>query len=203
MPTASLTGEESTIERADGSNVLLLAPSMDAHDAEGCAHLLDGDGATNAVLVTLLQSPDDRVDVLRRHRVEPDAVGVVCCDDSARGASAAAAPASTPALPSVTAVSSPADLTGIGMHVSRYLSAWADSPAEVRLCFHSLTVLLQHVDVQRAFRFLHVLTQRVSVSDAVAHYHMDPAAHDPQVVAMMRNLCDVTLELVDDEWVTH
>lgn len=206
MSSRSLSSPQPPIERADGPNVLVLAPSMDAHDTEACAHLLDSDASTNTLLVTLLQSPDDRVDVLRRHGVRPNELGVICCDDTTRGASAATTPSpstSTPGMPTITAVPSPADLTGIGMQVSRFLSAWSDTDAEVRVCLHSLTVLLQHVDVQRAFRFLHVLTQRVTVSGAVAHYHMDPAAHDPQVVAMVQSLCDVTLELVDGEWVVH
>lgn len=206
MTSGQLTTGPPPFERTDGANVLVLAPSMDARNGEACAHLLDGEETANTLVVTLSGTPDDRLDVLRRHGVRSNAVGVVCCGESVRGAAAVSSSATapshpTPGLPTVVSVPSPTDLTGIGVQVGRFLSAWADADAPVRICLHSLTVLLTHVDPQRAFRFMHVLTQRIAVADATAHYHMDPAAHDATVVSMMRSLCDVAVELVDDEWV--
>lgn len=212
MSSEQLRTVRPPFERTDGSNVLVLAPSMDDRDAVACAHLLDADEPANTVVVALSGTPDSRLDVLRRHGVQSNAVGAVCCGESVRGAAAVSPAASgpsttpsypTPGLPTVVSVPSPADLTGIGMQVGRFLSAWADAEEPVRICLHSLTVLLQHVDPQRAFRFMHVLTQRIAVADAVAHYHMDPVAHDSQVVSMMRSLCDVTVELDDGEWIVH
>lgn len=84
-------------------------------------------------------------------------------------------------------LASPDDLTGLEIAVGDPLPY--DDGTTV-FCFDSLTALLQYVDRDRAFRFLHALVGRLWTADAYAHVHMDPAAHAPDTVAMLTSLFD-------------
>lgn len=87
-------------------------------------------------------------------------------------------------------LASPDDLTGLEIAVCDPLPYGDDTTV---FCFDSLTALLQYVDRERAFRFLHALVQRLWAADAHAHFHMDPAAHAPDTVAMLASLFDAVV----------
>jgi len=94
----------------------------------------------------------------------------------------------------VETISDPGDLIGLGIAISKYLSNWEGSPNQTVVCFHSLTPLLQYGNLQRVFRFLHVLTGPLKSIDAVAHFHLDPHAHDEQTINTLSQLFDVIVE---------
>ena len=145
----------------------------------------------NLLLVSLSGDPERRLDAWRRHGGLPRKVAVLSAEQ-ARGAVAADGAAAVPGpdgqAVSTTAVSDPSDLTGIGIKVNQCLSAWEDDDVPTVVCFDSVTTLLQYVDTRRAFRFLHVLSRRVRSVDGVAHYHVDPAAHDEQTLATIEGV---------------
>jgi hypothetical protein len=121
---------------------------------------------------------------------------------------------------SVTAVEDPADLTGVGIEMSGLLSKLteaagtgegesevlteisgeAGSGPRIVVCFDSLTALLDHTDLERAFRFLHVATGRVRSGDALGYYHIDPEKHDAETLATLRTLFDGVLDDGEDGW---
>lgn len=181
---ATVDGGDDDAEFA-GENVLVLASADGgAGDAYCSERLVPSDAAAppNALLISLDESPDRRFDaVLESGAGRSAGVAVVCCDET-RGA-VAASPASgaghgpglTPG-PWTATVGSPADLTGIGVHIRRVLSSWANDPAPVEVCFHNLETLLGHVDDRTAFRFCHVVTRHVRSAGATSHFHLDPGA---------------------------
>lgn len=195
---------EIDVSVGDAQNVLLLAPSMADHDEAACVDLLTGrpPEATDLLYVTLVQSPDDRFDAYRRRSAgaEPRRVGFIEVGGSTR--SSAAQPAGTDGPrsgPRVATVSSPGDLTNLGIEINRFLSAWADD-GDPAVCLHSLSTLLQYADLRRVFRFLHVLTGRISTVGGVAHYHMDPTAHETKPVNTLLTLFDAVARLDDGDW---
>jgi hypothetical protein len=82
----------------------------------------------------------------------------------------------------VYGVAGPDDLTGYGVALTRVLED-VDDPLLVEV--DSLTALLQHVGVDTAFRFVHVLSGRVDRERAVLVATIDPTAHDERTVATM------------------
>lgn len=187
----------------DTHNVLLLAPPMEPHVEDGCADLLtvDSPADEDVLFVTFVQSPDQRLDAWRRFTGggRPAKLGFVNVDDATRSA-AAAAPAHEGEPLSIRSVSSPADLTDLGIKLNAYLTEWADDGNRTVLCFHSVTTLLQYVDLQRAFRFFHVITGRIRESGARAHYHVDPSAHDERTINTLKTLFDGVAEWDGDDW---
>lgn len=104
--------------------------------------------------------------------------------------------------PVVETVSDPADLTGMGIALNRALEAWSPTANQTIVCFHTLTMLLQYVDTERVYRFLHVLTSQLAEADALAHVHVDPHAHEPRTLSTLSTLFDVVVRTTDDGGVT-
>jgi hypothetical protein len=102
---------------------------------------------------------------------------------------------------SVRTVKDSADLTGIGIEMSELLSELAEAADEgdrIVVCFDSLTALLEHAELERAFRFLHVATGRVRSGGALGYYLLDPDGHDAETLTTLQNLFDAVLEHDDD-----
>lgn len=193
-----------------GNNILVLAPVMDGAADEACGELLthEDDEGGNVLLVSVVDSPGERLNMIRRHVGSPlsniAVVGVgddwrsaAATDSTAEGGPGQTGPA--PGTVRTASVSDASDLTGLGIRISEALAAW-QTEASTTVCFHSVTGLLQFTGLRRGFQFLHVLTKRVEAVDGIAHYHMDPSAHDRQTLATIRCLFDTVIEYEDGEW---
>lgn len=174
----------------DGENVLVLAPAMGSTDDEQCAHIA-GD-ADDLLVVSLSDAPDHRVDTISARAGRPDTISSISCDTT-RGAAAARPTTNDPNRRSVT-VSGPGDLTGLGMHIDRYLSTAAPG-TDVSVCVDSLTTLLQYSGPKAVFRFCHSVTRKSSVAGATTHFHLDPSTVDDRTLHTLQSLFDRTVEV--------
>lgn len=191
---------------ADTSNVLVL--SSDGAAADELCHELVSAGdldATDVLITTYGRTPDDCVRRWVDHvGRRPANLKIVSVGDGTRSVAASnATTAGPPTASLVETVSSPADLTGLGITLSEQLRSWNGDGNDVALCFDSVSALLHAVDTQTAFRFLHVLTGRFDSVGANAHYHLDPAEFDPQTVNTITALFDAAIERDGDEWVVR
>lgn len=204
--TAEVDRRAVTAELADATNVLLLAPSMSDAGAGACLDLFAPEPLESAgvIGVTYTRSPDAWMETWRERVGGPPADLVVVSVGGGRRSAAEAPAGEVGAVDDVPvrSIESPEDLTGLGIALGEQFEAWGDDLPAV-LCYDSLTVLLQFVDLQRAFRFLHVLTGRVAAADGQAHYHLDPTAVDRQTVATLRSLFDTIVRWEDGEWVVQ
>lgn len=123
--------------------------------------------------------------------LEPASKTVIDVDAGARSAPTAGATADRT---TVERVADPTDLLTIGRLLSRRL----DRPGESVLCFRSLTDILQYVEEGVVFRFLDVLTDAVERSDAVAHYHVDPDAHEHETLRTFEVHFDAVIDPRED-----
>lgn len=199
MPTEPPTLAEPL---GDAANVLLVAPPRSDAGDRACVDLLTvADPAEEAVLsVTLSQPPADRLGIWERHTstYPPQSafVGVESTVVDPNGPTdglAQSVPSST-AL-AVDRIDHPGDLLQLGGRISDRLAEWSGSGRQIVMCLHSLSTLAQYADPERLFRFLHVLTGRVASVGGVAHYHLEPDAHDGESVSALESLFDVTVEL--------
>lgn len=186
-----------------GENVLLLASAMDSRVERAALDLLPAPGNMSLLAVSLARGVDAAIAPWHRYAPRvPARAAVVSTGDQARGAVSAASGAGSGTLSgvdvSVATVSSPGDLTGLGIKASQALEEFAEADDRIVVRFDSLTMLLQYADLQRAFRFLHVLVDRIERVGATGVFHMDPAAHDDRELATLRTLFDASYRL-DDE----
>lgn len=194
---------EAFVDVSAASNVLLLASPMEAASDEACVDLLNVEppGGTSVLWVTLTQTPDHRLRRWRKHAGDDLPAELFFADfgsgagdvepsstiESARGGSI-----------TVEVVVNPANLTRLGVVLSDRLDAWDGTGRQTTLCFDSLTALLQHVELQPAYRFLMALTKRVAETGGIAHYHLDPAAHDERTVRTVTSLFDAVMKIEGD-----
>ncbi len=182
----------------EATNTLLLVPGVGTQSRELFLDILTRSppAKTHVLVVTYTDRPRTWVQAWNDHAGEPPASGGIVAvgqaeeeleDESWR----------------VATVSNHGDLTGTGIELSEMLSQMATRVGEdeqIVMCFDSITMLLQYADLQRAFRFLHVVTGRVRNVDARAYYHMNPGAHDTQAKATLSGLFDALVERKDDDW---
>jgi hypothetical protein len=190
--TALTTLREELDVLAEEDSVLLLgpfgAPPIDA----ACGSLLDPytPDETHYVCVTFDDSPQDQLDHWRDHVGHlPRTTSIVVASQS-RGETE-----SMPESVSVRHVPDASDIPRLGIVISDELEA---DPDNVVCCFDNLTALLQYADLQRVYRFVHTLNGRLGSIGGVAHYHMDPAAHDEQTISTLRPLFDTIVEVGTD-----
>lgn len=204
MSTTRGCCEKGSIAVEPPANVLCRAPSFSPGATEVCPGLAAGNDR-NLLLVSLSGNPDRRIEARKRRGDLPRNVAVLSVEQT-RGAAATESTGTTrgPGGPTVSTatVSEPGDLTGIGIKVNQCLSAWEDDDVRTDVCFDSVTTLLQYVDTRRAFRFLHVLSRRVQSVGALAHYHVDPGAHDEQTLATIEGVFSDVYEYDEatDRW---
>lgn len=94
-------------------------------------------------------------------------------------------------------VSSPVDLTGIGIELSELLRQFYHERGvtQNRIVLDSLSTLLMYSNLQTVFRFLHVFTGRVQSADALGVFLVDGSAHDQQTLSTLKQLFDGIVEV--------
>ena len=93
-------------------------------------------------------------------------------------------------------------LASLGAEIIDAVAAYDDEfdlePAELRLCFDSVTPLLRNHKSENVFRLLHMVTSRVREVDGMGHFHL-PLARDSDYVHLLEPLFDAIVEVRDGE----
>jgi hypothetical protein len=178
---------------APGTNVIVLAPSLSDEKRTACLDLLEAGpvGRLDVLHVTYSGAPADLVDQWRDHHGElPGRMGIVVVGDQ---------PGQHPGGDSVpenvfVTTANPNDITGLGMRLNNYLNDH-DEDSRLVVCFDSMTEMLQFAELQPVFKFLHMFAGQLREADAVAHFHIDPGAHDTQTISRLKPLFDDSVDL--------
>ena len=195
---SSPAGTVDADEVATASTVLVLEPSDRVADERTCYSFFAGDRLEekNVLLVSLNSPADDCIDEFIEHDLPfPRNLGVISTEDQLQSTRTETVKSEAGHSVTVQTVSDPVDLPKLGMSISNVLNEWSDDE-EVLVCFRSLTVLLQYVELQCVYRFVHVLTDRLASLDAQIHLHMDGEIHDEQTYATLRPLFDAVVEVI-------
>jgi hypothetical protein len=167
----------------DGAtNILLEEPSIGGGRDVCTSLLVDEASEPNVLFVTFTRQASACVDQLDGASV--GSVGVITVGDASASVEDESVVTET--------VSTPSDLTGLGISIGQFLSEFDDG---VLVCFDSLTSMLQYVDFETAYEFLHAITGQVHAAGARAHFHIDPEAHDEKQVAGITSLVDASVSL--------
>lgn len=187
------------LDRDAVHNILLLVPPLHRADLDGCIDLLTPTDVEqmNVWSLGITLSPDKRV--ANWHRAvgeKPGAFKVVSVGEHPQEqAEALAASYGFEPEPHFVVVPYGGDLTQIGIELIDALDEWEANDRQTVVCVHSLTALLQYIESETAFRFLKSFTDRIEQAGAIAHYHMNPGAHDDAVVSNVATLFDAMVAL--------
>ncbi|KTG11684.1 hypothetical protein AUR64_00385 [Haloprofundus marisrubri] len=92
-------------------------------------------------------------------------------------------------------VSSPGDLTGVGIAVTEFMRRQYEAGTETRVGVHSLSTMLMYTELRRLFQFLHVLTGRIANCEFSGVFVADDDVVDDRDFAILKQPFDAVLEL--------
>lgn len=197
----SLVRELDALKRR-GSNLLVVGSDLPSSHAAVCRDFLGDDASrTRRRLFVLTDSGTPVEDRLPDLAGPPsaDRVRTIGCDVDERSAAATCSGSASPRISEARVAAG--DLDELGRTVSDAISAFDDAagglePAELRVCFDSLTPLITAADRdrERTFRFLHLLTARIRSVRGMGHFHL-PGPRASEHVRLLEPLFDATVEL--------
>lgn len=180
------------------ANILLLA-SVLSDGQYTCSTAGQGDGEATTLLVVVLNGSFElRLEGWRRHRQLPENVCVVSSQEmrsvSPAMNSTTKLSIDTCEIIQLQSISSPGDLLEIGRGINRCLATSGVDSGQGHVCFDSLTTVLNYVDTKPAYQFFHSLLPAMRRQNCIAHFHMDPDAHDEKTVATIQSLFESTFQ---------
>jgi len=192
---SSVLDFEALAEVRPGSSILVSGPAMTGKEKLVYDILADGARAGDGAVVVTTSDRGSSVVEEFRERVpglQGAQLGVVDC----RGEGG-----SDPGLiegVSVNQVSSPGDLTGIGIGITKALEGLHDSGRERgRLALVSLSTMLTYTDKKTVFKFCHVLSSRLDAAGYIGVFTIDSGAHDKQTIQVIKQAFDGLIDIRD------
>jgi len=180
-----------------GTNILILAPPMSAADQLAYALTKPVPGEYAIVLST----NERAAEVI-------DAFKVAGADKRFTGVIDAITKSSTPGITDTARlmfVSSPTDLTGIGIKFSNMIETifegnFADGetglfPPPIRFCVNSISTLLMYRRLEVLYQFLHVLTAKLKKIEGVGVYILNNESFDEKTLSLIKQLMTCVIEV--------
>lgn len=102
----------------------------------------------------------------------------------------------------VQRVSSPGDMTGIGIGITKCFDRLHDVGIdEGRIALASLSTMLTYSDQQTVFKFCHVLSSRIDAADFLGAFTIDSSAHEEQTLQVIKQAFDGVIEIRESDGV--
>ncbi len=184
-----------------GTNILVLAPAMS--DAEQLVYALTKPAAGEYAIV--LSTNERAADVIESFKIAGT-------DKRFIGVIDAITKSSTPGIVDTNRlmfVSSPTDLTGIGIKFSNMVQTIFEGdfsegepglfPPPVRFCVNSISTLLMYRRLEVLYQFLHVLTAKLKKIDGVGFYIINRESFDEKTLSLLKQLMSGVIEIKSDD----
>ena len=191
---SSLLGVRPAGELPPGTTLLVAGPSMTGKERFANAALSAGlDNGEGAVAITTNGPAGEVLSELEQQvpDLEHSHVGVLDCradgDREER---------ETPDGAFVHHVASPADLTGMGIGITRSFDRLERTDVDRgRLTLDSLSTMLTYTDRRTVFKFCHVLASRLDGAGYLGLFTVDSSAHDEQTLQVVKQAFDGLVEI--------
>jgi len=102
-------------------------------------------------------------------------------------------------------VSSPTDLTGIGIKFSNMIETIFEGnfsegetglfPPPIRFCVNSISTLLMYRRLEVLYQFLHVLTAKLKKTEGVGIYILNSESFDEKTLSLIKQLMNCVIEV--------
>ena len=184
LPTGLVSGFD------DGTNLLLSGPAMSGKRELLLSLLARGEADGDGAVIVTARDPAEEVSAEYADAVdaEPRFLRIIDCVSAQSGSATNGE--------DTHYVSSPGDLTGMGIEFSEVARAAGDAGVDrLRVGFDSLSPLLMYVDLQRLFRFLHVFTSQIQSQGWLGVFSVDPESHDEQTINTISQLFDGVVDV--------
>jgi len=180
-----------------GSNIMLIGPPMSQKEVILYNIMYHGTAINeNAVItVTTGESASQIMEWFKENKLvlPMSIVGIIDCVTRSMGGAASE-------TESIKIVSSPVDLTGIGVRISQFFEKFSNKKnyRKIQLHINSLSTILMYSNIHTVFRFMHVFTGRIKAAGAMGIFIMDSGMHDEQTITTLKQLFDGIIEIKSD-----
>jgi hypothetical protein len=171
-----------------GTNILIAGPSLGG-TRELLMRTLLGDPSEGTIVIAADANASKTLSVYEQVGGSPDPARMRVIDCTGRSDDLD--------HPSVRTLSSPGDLTGIGINFSRgYENLYAEGYDRVRTGIYTLSPLLMYADDLRPiYRFLHTFAGRIQSMDGLGVCAIDPAAQDERTCSSVAQAFNGRIDL--------
>jgi hypothetical protein len=180
-----------------GTNILILAPPMSY--AEQLAYALTKPlPGEYAIVLSTNERAAEVVDAFKLGGADKRFTGVID----------AITKSSTPSIADTQRlmfVSSPTDLTGIGIKFSNMIETIFEGdfaegetglfPPPIRFCVNSISTLLMYRRLEVLYQFLHVLTAKLKKIEGVGIYLLNSESFDDKTLSLIKQLMNCVIEI--------
>jgi KaiC/GvpD/RAD55 family RecA-like ATPase len=183
-----------------GSNILVSGPAMTGKRDLAMSILADGsrDGE-GAIIMTTGDRAADVIDDYRDRVPDLDESRVAAVDCRGEGDRSSD---QSPYGGYIHHVTSPGDLTGIGIGITKSLETLGNNGASRgRFALDSLSTMLTYTDKKVVFKFCHVLSSRFDSAGYVGLFTIDSGAHDEQTLQVIKQAFDGMIEIRENDGV--
>ncbi|WP_254864538.1 RAD55 family ATPase [Halovivax gelatinilyticus] len=183
-----------TPDRLDpGTNVAIVGPSMSGKRALAFRLLTANYEPDDGILCISTDNAESVFDDLERYAgsIDRNRVGVIDCSGRSFDLVSDGL---------TETISSPADLTGISIGSAKLMKQLSSRGiSDIRYGLISVSTLLQYLDRNTVFKFLHVFTNRVAETDGLGIYTLNDDTHEPTTVNTIKGQFDAVIELRETE----
>jgi hypothetical protein len=180
-----------------GSNILILAPPMSSAEvlAYALTRPLQGE---YAIVLSTNERAAEVIDYFKITGADKRFIGIID----------AITKSSTPAIADTQRmmfVSSPTDLTGIGIKFSNMVETIFEGefsegepglfPPPIRFCINSISTLLMYRRLEVLYQFLHVLTAKLKKTEGVGLYLINKESFDDKTLSLIKQLMSGVIEI--------
>ena len=188
-----------------GTNILILAPPMSYAEqlAYSLTKPLEGE---YAITLSTNERAAEVVDYFKLTGTDKRFVGVID----------AITKSSTPSIvdtPRLMFVSSPTDLTGIGIKFSNMIETifegeFSDGeaglfPPPIRFCVNSISTLLMYRKLEVLYQFLHVPTAKLKKIEGVGIYILNSESFDDKTLSLVKQLMNCVIEIKIEQNISY
>lgn len=188
-----------------GTNILILAPPMSY--AEQLAYaLIKPLTGEYAIVLSTNERAAEVVDAFKLAGADKRFTGVID----------AITKSSTPSIADTQRlmfVSSPTDLTGIGIKFSNMIETIFEGdfsegesglfPPPIRFCVNSISTLLMYRRLEVLYQFLHVLTAKLKKIEGVGIYLLNSESFDDKTLSLIKQLMNCVIEIKIEQNISY
>lgn len=177
-----------------GTNVLVSGPPMEWARDFALDLLAAGQGLDGILIITTQDRAATCIEKIQERLPELDTgrIGVVDCSGSSEQAAIREI--------STQRVGSPGDLTGISIATAKILHQFSEQDIDdVRHGLVSVSTMLQYLELETVFKFLHVYTRRIEDTGGFGIFTVNANAHDPQAIGTITGECDGVIDLREQD----
>jgi len=177
-----------------GSNIMLIGPHMSGKDA--ILHQIMYHGAVkNENTIIILTTGKSANHILERFKennitLPLSKIAIVDCVTRKSG---------IPEIDNenITFVTSPLDLTSIGVRISQFFEKFFDEKNIMNIQLHvdSISTILMYSNIQTVFKFLHVFTGRIKAIGGMGIYVIEKGMHEEQKIGILKHLFDGMIDI--------